>query len=219
MTGGGEDRLSRWSRLKRQGGAVEDVAPAPAPVDAAIPDDEDEAATLARLDLPNPDTLAPGDDFSAFMRENVPEFLRRRALRVLWRSNPALAELDGLLDYGEDFTGSSITDTIVQTTYQVGRGFVKQESQDDEGTPDDAITPDGADADGETAVEAENVEAPDVAEASQDPAQDPAGQDSAPITPAPDAAGRQGEEARKPELDNPELSFEVPRRMVFSTTS
>ena len=37
-----------------------------------------------------------GDDFSGFMARNVPDHLRRRALRKLWVSNPVLANLDGL---------------------------------------------------------------------------------------------------------------------------
>ncbi|MEK9814241.1 MAG: DUF3306 domain-containing protein, partial [Paracoccaceae bacterium] len=59
---------------------------------------------LKELGLPDPDTLEPGDDFKVFMKEVVPERLRRRALKKLWLSNPLLANVDGLVDYGEDFT-------------------------------------------------------------------------------------------------------------------
>ncbi|MFQ5765526.1 MAG: DUF3306 domain-containing protein, partial [Rhodospirillales bacterium] len=48
--------------------------------------------------------LDKDSDFTPFMAENVPEFLRRQALRVLWRSDPVLANLDGLNDYDEDFS-------------------------------------------------------------------------------------------------------------------
>ena len=65
---------------------------------------------LLELDLPNPDDMKMGDDFSAFMSKAVPDRLRRRALRRLWLANPALANLDGLLDYGEDFTDSATVD-------------------------------------------------------------------------------------------------------------
>jgi len=79
---------------------------------------------LQDLGLPDPDTLEPGDDFGAFMARAVPERLRRRALRRLWLSNPALANLDGLVDYGEDYTNSATVIENLQTAYQVGQGMV-----------------------------------------------------------------------------------------------
>ena len=75
------------------------------------------------MGLPDPDTLQPGDDFRAFMAKAVPDRLRRRALRRLWQSNPALANLDGLVDYGEDFTDSATVIENMQTAYQVGKGM------------------------------------------------------------------------------------------------
>ena len=85
------------------------------------PDEE----VLAELELPDPDTLKQGDDFSAFMAEAVPEKLRRRALRQLWRSNPVLANLDSLVDYGEDYTDAALVVENLQTAYQVGKGMLK----------------------------------------------------------------------------------------------
>ena len=79
---------------------------------------------LEELGLPDPDTLQPGDDFKAFMAKAVPDRIRRRALRKLWLSNPALANLDGLLDYGEDFTDSAKVIENLQTAYQVGKGML-----------------------------------------------------------------------------------------------
>ncbi len=80
---------------------------------------------LSELELPNPDTLGKGDDFSAFMTKAVPERIKRRALRKLWLSNPALANLDGLIDYGDDFTDSATVVENLQTAYQVGKGMLK----------------------------------------------------------------------------------------------
>ena len=80
---------------------------------------------LLELDLPNPDEMEMGDDFSAFMSKAVPDRLRRRALRRLWLANPALANLDGLLDYGEDFTDSATVIENLQTAYQVGKGMTE----------------------------------------------------------------------------------------------
>lgn len=79
---------------------------------------------LAELDLPDPDSLALGDDFRAFMTKAVPDRIRRRALRRLWITNPALANLDGLIDYGEDFTDSATVIENLQTAYQVGKGMM-----------------------------------------------------------------------------------------------
>ena len=79
---------------------------------------------LKELGLPDPDTLEPGDDFKVFMKE-VPERLRRKALKKLWLSNPLLANVDGLVDYGEDFTDAAVGAGFVETTYQVGKGMLK----------------------------------------------------------------------------------------------
>lgn len=85
----------------------------------------DEAEMLAALDLPDPDTLTQGDDFSVFMAKAVPDQIRRRALRTLWRSNPVLANVDMLVDYGEDFTDAAMAVENIQTAYQVGKGMLK----------------------------------------------------------------------------------------------
>ncbi|RVT85402.1 DUF3306 domain-containing protein [Rhodobacteraceae bacterium CCMM004] len=80
---------------------------------------------LAALDLPDPDTLERGDDITGFMARAVPERLRRRALRRLWRLDPRLANLDGMVDYGEDFTDAGLGAGVVETTYQVGKGMLR----------------------------------------------------------------------------------------------
>jgi hypothetical protein len=84
-----------------------------------------EAEMLEELNLPDPDTLVQGDDFSVFMAKAVPDQIRRRALRTLWRSNPVLANVDMLVDYGEDFTDAAMAVENIQTAYQVGKGMLK----------------------------------------------------------------------------------------------
>ena len=91
--------------------------------EAALAEKTD-AEICEELGLPDPDTLEAGDDFAAFMKQAVPERLRRRALRRLWLSNPALANLDGMVDYGEDFTDSACVIEGMQTAYQVGKGML-----------------------------------------------------------------------------------------------
>ena len=87
-------------------------------------DDKSDAELLARFDLPDPDMLQPGSDVSGFMAKAIPERLRRRALRRLWRLNPVLANVDGLVDYGEDYTDASCVIENIQTAYQVGKGML-----------------------------------------------------------------------------------------------
>ena len=84
-----------------------------------------DAELLAELGLPDPDSLGQGDDFAAFMGRAVPEHLRRRALRKLWVSNPVLANLDGLVDHGEDYTDAATVIPGMQTAYQVGKGMMQ----------------------------------------------------------------------------------------------
>lgn len=119
-----------WSRRRAgvQAEAEADVAAkdanALAQEQAALAEKSD-AEILLQLNLPDPDTLKAGDNFSAFMAKAVPEHLRRRALRTLWRSNPVLANVDMLVDYGEDFTDSAMAVENMQTTYQIGKGMLK----------------------------------------------------------------------------------------------
>lgn len=87
--------------------------------------DLSDAQVLEELELPDPDTLKPGDDFTAFLRDAVPEHLRRRALRRLWRSNPVLANLDGLNDYDGDYTNAATDAPGLKTAYRVGKGLLK----------------------------------------------------------------------------------------------
>ena len=117
-----------WSRRKAAVEAealaeerlVEDEARAAHEEELAERSDEE---LLEELGLPDPDTLSEGDDFKVFLTENVPARLRTRALRRLWMTNPVLANVDGLVDYGEDFTDASCVIENLQTAYQVGKGM------------------------------------------------------------------------------------------------
>jgi len=80
-------------------------------------------------DLPPIESLNKDSDFTAFMSDRISDKIRNAALRKLWLSNPALANLDGLLDYGEDLTSSFKTMENMQTTYVVGRGMVDYEAE------------------------------------------------------------------------------------------
>ncbi|WP_282151005.1 DUF3306 domain-containing protein [Ruegeria atlantica] len=108
--------------------------------------EKSDAEILAEFDLPDPDELQAGDDVSGFMAKAVPDRLRRRALRRLWRLNPVLANVDGLVDYGEDYTDAACVIENIQTAYQVGKGMLAHvealaaEAEDSE--TDETIEPD-----------------------------------------------------------------------------
>ncbi len=88
-------------------------------------EEQSDEEILAALDLPDPETLGEGDDFSLFMTKAVPDRIRRRALRTLWKSNPVLANVDNLVEYGEDYTDAATVVENLQTAYQVGKGMLK----------------------------------------------------------------------------------------------
>jgi len=87
--------------------------------------------------LPPIVSLNKDSDFTQFLSEKVPEFIRKRALSVLWRSDPVLANLDGLNDYDENYR---IIDTLISaasdTVYRVGKGHLKNEELKTESDPE-----------------------------------------------------------------------------------
>ncbi len=139
-----EGFLDRWSRLKETGEAPEVEAPL---IEAAEPeapevDERSDEEILVELGLPDPDGLTLGDDVTGFMSKAVPDRLRRRALRQLWRTNPVLANVDGLVEYGEDYTDSAMVVENLQTLYQVGKGMfvepeIPDEVEEDEGVAEE----------------------------------------------------------------------------------
>jgi hypothetical protein len=93
-------------------------------------------------DLPDIDSLDANSDFTTFMRPGVPEHLRTLALRKLWRSDPIFSKLDGLVEYGEDYSIPSWPKGTIKTAYQIGRGFVNELEQLGEGEAQ-SQTPEG----------------------------------------------------------------------------
>lgn len=158
--------LTRWSQRKR---AVE----AEAPQDAASP--RDDAAALAAADagqdalpagddgkvdpadLPDIDSLDAGSDFTVFLKDGVPDALRRRALNKLWRLDPVFGHLDGLNDYDLDFKSLG-AGKLVRTVFEAGKALARKVAAADadgqspqtppktaEADPDDpAATPSGS---------------------------------------------------------------------------
>ena len=175
---------------------------------------------VARLGLPDPDDMEKGDDFSAFMQTAVPAHIRNRALRKLWLTNPVLANLDELVDYGEDFTDAATVLADLKTGYQVGRGFITDEDEEDD--------LEGEETDDEDAVEnAEETvaEAPEKS-SSVRPPETEFSENSAQISDAEQGEGLTAENGEQdadsyagyvnPLMENPiETSVSTRRRMTF----
>jgi len=86
--------------------------------------ERDDAEILEELGLPEPEALDSPEGVREFLNSAVPQRLKTRALRRLWRLNPVLANLDGLIDYGEDYTDAANVVENLQTAYQVGKGML-----------------------------------------------------------------------------------------------
>jgi len=127
--------LARWSRLK-QAEREKALRHNPASPDPAA-DDPPEPPADPLEDLPALETLTKDSDFRAFMRPGVPEELRNQALRKLWGSDPVYANLDGLLEYGEDFAEPFRMAGVVATVYRVLEGMPEPEKPA-ESTPETA---------------------------------------------------------------------------------
>lgn len=117
---------------------------------------EEQRAAFADVDF---DKLTPDDDFSRFMREDVPEVIRRRALRALW-SHPILSHVDRLNDYDDDFTDAALAMKIVSSNYKPGSGYLTDEERA-RYSMDDADAEEIPDTGESDATEAEMTEAED----------------------------------------------------------
>ena len=132
--------LSRWSQRKlaaRRGAVVDEP---PREKQAVAPADETSSAAAGEQNsvakATDPDTeipeLTPIDeltfesDYTGFLHKNVPEALRRAALRKLWTSDPVFGFIDMLDDYCEDFNVIDTPITLAQTSYQVGKGYLDE---------------------------------------------------------------------------------------------
>ena len=210
-----EDFLSRWSRRKRAVAAeaeaeaeVEaDTPPEPTPEEPERSDEE----ILEDLGLPDPDTLQPGDDVRGFMAKAVPERLRNRALRKLWLTNPVLANLDELVDYGEDFTDAATVIENLQTVYRVGKGMLPdpvEEPEEAEDAGDTVAQARNGGAEEENGLETDVAEGAPIAGTAEDPAPETA------MGTSEDHAAIPSGLAQDPEI-GAEPSPPRPRRMRF----
>lgn len=146
-----QGRLSRWSRQKLARAKadavpaveVEEVVPQPSPQEV-----ERQAAEAAALEAQlaanrqaaeavDLTTLDESSDFSVFLKEGVPKLLKKQAMAALWRSNPVYANVDGLVDYGEDFGSPDLIMKTFKSAWQAGRGYLKAVEEFTEGEAED----------------------------------------------------------------------------------
>ncbi|GAA6195941.1 hypothetical protein NBRC116598_13850 [Pseudophaeobacter arcticus] len=171
---------------------------------------------LSALDLPAPESLKDGDDFKIFLIDQVPARIKTRALRHLWRANPVLACVDGLVDYGEDFTDAACVIEGLQTAYQVGKGMTKHvEALAQEAAAEQAEAERIAD---EVEAEADDPQASSAAEVAA------TGEEPSVAAAAPQQVGQRANELAAAQADLDEeaahpgeaLIPAAPRRMRFS---
>lgn len=161
-------RFERWSRAKRglpvdEASGEDTPTVETPPVEKAAMSAEDEGAGLNEADeahdvpqappepgsldhtLPDPDTLAAGSDFSAFMSPGVSSALRRKALRRLWSTGDYNVR-DGLNDYDHDFKAqmkpmaAEMADKVRQWTKKVEDALDEKPADPADAEPESAAT-------------------------------------------------------------------------------
>ena len=211
-----------WSRRRAQV-AAEEAAEARAVEDAARAatqaeaEDRSDEEVLAELDLPVPEEMESPEQVQSLLKAVAPQRLKTRALRRLWRLNPVLANVDGLVDYGEDYTDAALVVENLQTIYQVGKGMFDKAVQAAE---DKAAAQ--ARAEAKALAKAEEAKA-EAAQEQSDEAPDHVRGDAAPdaVHDAVHNAERQTETAPDPAPGPPVHAPEIaetsaaPRRMRF----
>jgi hypothetical protein len=111
------------------------------------------------------DALDYDSDYTRFMKGGVPEAVRKRALRMLWGSNPILANIDGLNDYDDDFTDAALAvKGLLKTSYKADSGYLTDEERD-ASYSEEARKAGAEPADGESGeLAAEEMDAEDIAD-------------------------------------------------------
>lgn len=99
-------------------------------------------AEVPVIELPDPDTLTPDADISAFMQSGVDPTLRQRALRRIFMGGEHSVR-DGLDDYDQDFSqmrplAEGVADTLRSWTRKVEEGLEKLDEASETPTADTA---------------------------------------------------------------------------------
>lgn len=137
-----DNLLSRWSRRKLEAKSQSETpleenqaslqkTPLETPVEDEPPDPilEENRLAAEAVDL---EALDYESDFSVFMKEGVPDALKRQAFKTLWRSSPILANVDGLVDYDDDFASPDLIMKTFDSAWKIGKGYFEDEQPPDE---------------------------------------------------------------------------------------
>jgi Protein of unknown function (DUF3306) len=134
MSGNDEGLAQRWSRLKQQAREEQAAAkeaptpqvPAPAetPADATKAEDKKEEKPFDPASLPPVESLTNESDYSLFMRAEVPEDLRQKALRQLWATDPVLSAPEVFDMHNLDYNAVPTFPEGLRSLYRVGRGVI-----------------------------------------------------------------------------------------------
>jgi hypothetical protein len=123
-----EGFAQRWSRLKQQARDEEGAKEAPRPADVAPTEgkaeEKKEEKPFDPADLPPVESLTKDSDYSPFMRAEVPEALRQKALRRLWASDPVLSSPELFDMHTLDYNAVPTFPEGVRTAFRVGRGIL-----------------------------------------------------------------------------------------------
>ena len=106
-------------------------------------------------DLPPIESLTKDSDFTPFLAQNVPDFLKRQAYRILWRSDPFFGFRDGLDDYDEDLRLFKLIGEAVSGTKKISKKISKKASKTASKTGKDAAGGEAAPTEKEWADEDE----------------------------------------------------------------
>ena len=139
---GRENFLDRWAKRKadvREAELREKDTDVVAAVDAETAIFSDDADGPPPADEPDGSELTAEDvkkldkdsDFTAFLKAAVPAEIKRLALKKLWASDPAYNVVDGLVEYGEDYSQLHVNVGPIKSAYQAGKGYVTDDEEDD----------------------------------------------------------------------------------------
>ena len=170
-----EGFMSRWSKRKQAvaaGEEVLDVSPhiaEAAPTDVPSEISEERAAELeankVAAEAIDIESLKYDSDFSAFFKDGVPSLLRQKAMRILWRSNPILANVDGLCDYDDNFADPALILKKFESAYRIGKGYLFEDDDEESEEELETAAEDAQDIEDETlSTEAEAYEQETLAE-------------------------------------------------------
>ena len=129
--------LERWSRRKldnepgKEGrpDTPSDTGPSAEESDERRLELENNRKAAEAIDL---ESLHADSDFTPFLKDGVPRALRAAAMKVLWRSNPVFANLDGLNDYDENFANPELIKKFAGSAWQVGKGYLFDDEEVDD---------------------------------------------------------------------------------------